>query len=412
MARLYTAIGVQHPAFGDVMAAYNTAANGTIQTAGYAPAPSNGLFIAANSTPASLAYSAVNVNIVDNTFNGIGWPLTGPWPVIGFYSLNQETGAPSLAQVVPIGGANSPDPLSVPSNAMTWWYSQLYSPDGKFLYIQGWENNNPVDSLYTYEIDPQLGTAKNNGAKFRNDMPGGVPFGCAMSSDGKYLYAVSGFQDTGNIKAFSLDATTGLPTAIATYVVGSGDDGTIAPTIHPNGQFLYVTAFYSKDFFSVQNYVACYAINPLDGSRMLQSTTHINGGNHASKIAFDSTGQYMYVSCFGDGFPNNDPPLEQGIAGFSVNPVTGLPTQFMTPTPYVSTIGFGNSTLMEAVEADSQGNLFGLWAFSDPSFAGPPTLGTNWLGSWVAYNVNGGTGALTPVNEVASLAFEGGLLLE
>lgn len=158
----------------------------------------------------------------------------------------------------------------------------------------------------------------------------------AVACTPKPLFGYAVNSTDGTISAFTLDATTGLPTAVGTAVaVGAGP---LSLTIDPAGKFVYVAN-------ANDNTVTTLSINANTGVLTVVGSPTATGMQPYS-IARTPNGKFAYTANFGDNT----------LSAFSVNTGTGALTALAPITaganPYTVTINSAG-TFAYVVNANS-----------------------------------------------------------
>jgi 6-phosphogluconolactonase len=229
--------------------------------------------------------------------------------------------------------------------------SMSVDPSGRFLYV-----TNTRNQIFTYQI-----TA---GALELTNVYGPLPMAdggltlVTVDPLGRIAYALvnpcAPNSCPGAVLAFTLDSTSGVPTAIAMPAIPSGDVST-SMVINPHGTLAYVANSDSSDisgyaidpfsgrllplngspFAEVQspnslavdpfgkflyttnnsNTVSAYAINARSGALQAVSGGLYVPGGYALAVMVDPTGRFLYVL---NGNGNSD-----YISAYTINPITG-----------------------------------------------------------------------------------------
>src|SRR5262249_34504560 len=133
-------------------------------------------------------------------------------------------------------------------------------PPGQFAHLTNFGSSNRS----AYNIEPTTGalTPVPN-SPFSTGPAGAHPFGIAVHPSGKFLYVTN--NGSGNVSAYTIDATTGALTAIdanpGTVAIDNFPAGTgpQSVTIDPSGKFAYVAN-------NASNNISAYTIDPSSGA--------------------------------------------------------------------------------------------------------------------------------------------------
>jgi 6-phosphogluconolactonase len=138
--------------------------------------------------------------------------------------------------------------------------SVAVDPAGKFAYVANWTGYETTGSVSMYTIDATTGALASIGSI----AAGTSPYSVAVDPAGKFAYVANwtGPNSDGSVSMYTIDATTGVLTPIGTIATE------ISPTsiaIHPSGKFAYVTN-------SGSNSVSMYSIDSDTGTLTLIGT--------------------------------------------------------------------------------------------------------------------------------------------
>jgi 6-phosphogluconolactonase (cycloisomerase 2 family) len=196
-----------------------------------------------------------------------------------------------------------------------------------------------------------------------------TPTGLALLPSRKFLYAINSRANTISIFSIANDGTltqTAAPTPAG--------DGPNMAVIDPSGKYLLVTNNYG-------NSVSVYSIDPGSGALSEVANSPFEANANPTQILITPSGQYVYVTNPGIGmvtafsFSNGVLTQVSGVPG-------GLPG-----SPYVS--GAGAS----ALAVDGSGRFLYV---VNPSASNPQPY-QNTVGNISGFNIDPGTGALTPM---------------
>jgi 6-phosphogluconolactonase (cycloisomerase 2 family) len=182
---------------------------------------------------------------------------------------------------------------------------------------------------------------------------------------GKYMYEID---VASAVQEFTIDTTTGKPTATGTPTSGGSGNPDNFGVIDPYGRFLYVL---DSGFGAGTNgSIAGFTISPSDGSLTgISGMTPPSGTpspftinvNRPIGAVIDHSGKYLYVS-------NNNSTGTAGIAAFSIDQTTGALTALSTATfdtgsgPQLMAIDPTNKYLYVADDVDNTIAAFSIGA--------------------------------------------------
>jgi 6-phosphogluconolactonase (cycloisomerase 2 family) len=281
--------------FANSISIFNVNSDGTLTLSGD-PVPSGGSSPDAVVIDPSGQYLLVTNNFGDNEQGNVA-----------AFSIDSGTGA--LTQV------GSP----VPANANPT--EILFTHSGQFVYV-----TNPGIGMVT-------------GFSFANGVLALVPGTPTLSGAGAAALAVDGSDQflyvanpsainsppysatVGNISGFNIDPVSGAlnPILGSPFTVSTvSTAGPIAITVDPTGKFVYaVTPGSSSSIW-------CFTISPTNNGQLVTVTSSPFGGTAGGLFAlFDPSGNYFYIG------------TQTGIAGYTYNPNTGVPTA-ITGSPFAT----------------------------------------------------------------------------
>jgi 6-phosphogluconolactonase (cycloisomerase 2 family) len=159
-----------------------------------------------------------------------------------------------------------------------------------------------------------------------------APSSVATTPNSQYLYVAN--QSSNDISQFSINASTGALTSVATAIAtGSAPVHLVTSA---SGQYLYVLNQTAKT-------VSQFSISSSTGALTLVSLTAATVGNGATKIAQDPAGRFLYVTNTTD----------HTISAYSVNQTTGALTS-VTGSPFSATVSGGQQPLAAKVDPSGQ----------------------------------------------------------
>jgi 6-phosphogluconolactonase (cycloisomerase 2 family) len=256
-----------------------------------------------------MATSPTNTaNCVPSTHPTFAYVLNDTDATISMYTANSCTGA-----------LTAMNPATVPTGVDNGFNAESMSidPTGRFLYVANLGSNaTDAATISMFTINPNTGMLT---ATSPAQVPTGFfPQGIAASTT--FVYTAN--SDDNSVSMFTIDTTSGLLTPSSppeTFVppLFPSRSSVSSPdfvTVHPSGQFLYVT---DQDNGSIST----FSINSLTGTLTPTNPAGATAGPDPWKVAFDPAGKFAYV-----------PDRNIGkILMYSVDSTTGT----MTPNPLV-----------------------------------------------------------------------------
>jgi len=305
------------------------------------------------------------------------------------------------------GGFNSASSGPVPFFANSF----AVATKAGFLYISnsfidgGSENGSQI---FVYSIDRANGSINQiTGSPFFLFPPPISIQGLATTPDGRFLY---GADASGNIFAFSLDSTTGVPTSLPNSPFVSGPNSQLV--VDPSGKFLYASSDDATGSILAFAIDGSGDLNPLPGSPFVIASPTATGYN-TQPYGIVDTGSFVYVALSGTnqvaafsvdadrGGLNLVPgspfaagngaslfaftskflyvvnPLDGTVSAYNINPTSGALTT-VTGSPF----GSGGETL--AIDPSGKylylGTFKGVQGYNIDSDSGALTLGAGTIG--------------------------------
>lgn len=283
------------------------------------------------------------------------------------------------------------------------------APSKKFLYST--VNAGPPFKLVALEVNQATGATSLVAGGTAN-ITDNNPSDLAIHPNSSIAYIPDSAAN--RVGIFTLDATTGVPTAAGFgAIVGGSAPNAVA--IHPNGNFLYVVenpvaiavrvygitntttgalsaplftespsgvslykAAISPDgkwlYVSGDSDVHAYSVDATTGAiTLVESQTLAAGAAEGDSLTVDGSGKYLYVSCV-------DSPGAGTLKTFTINQATGHLEPLETVTP-------ATAVAYSEVVADKTGNHVFLVDVT--------------AGNLYSFNINPSTGVLAPVEEKA-----------
>lgn len=214
---------------------------------------------------------------------------------------------------------------------------------GKFLYVAHSDANTPLSA---YTIDATTG-AMSLLATYDN---GGAANYVTLEPQGRFLYLAD---STGYVVAYAINQTTGTLTFVGSYTAGASPT---AVTIDPSSKYIYALN---------QGSISAYSINANTGALTFISSYATGSG---WSLTTDPTGTFLYAAAVRNS---------KSIQAYSINRSTGALT---------SVGGYGNGVSTDYVLFNPSGNIL-----------------YNVLASNViAYSLNQSTGALSAIGTYAT----------
>lgn len=264
---------------------------------------------------------------------------------VSAYSINGSTGA-----LIPLAGS----PFAGGKGA----FSVAVDPSDRFLFVADQRSGD----VLVFSIDSSSGKPTLNrtirGRLFPNSIAlanGATP----ITYTPKFAYAAN--NGSNNVSAYAIDDDTGVLAAIT----GSPFNAGMAPrcvTTDPSGKFAYVAS----------NDISAYTINAITGFLTPVSSSPFAAGTTPFSMAVDPSGRFAYVANQGS----------MNISAYTIIASTGGLRQ-ITGSPYPT----GAFSAPDWVAVDPTGRF----VYVANSFLnGTP-------GNILAYAIDSGTGALTPI---------------
>ncbi|EPX95205.1 40-residue YVTN family beta-propeller repeat-containing protein [Ralstonia sp. NT80] len=207
---------------------------------------------------------------------------------------------------------------------------------------------------------------------------GQVPLSLTIDPAGKFVYVANAVDST--ITTLSIDPNTGVLTVVGSPTTTGASTTPYSIARTPNGKFTYTANFGS-------NTLSAFSINASTGA--LSAATSIPAGANPYTVTINSAGTFAYVV-------NNNSGGTTGTAmAFAINSSTGLLTQTG------STVNAGNSPEFIAVNpagsvayvANSGDSTIGIYSITAGALAATPTTvstGANSGPNYIAISPSGG----------------------
>jgi 6-phosphogluconolactonase len=287
----------------DTISIFNVASDGTLTLSG---------------TPGLAGGSGPTAAVIDPSGKYLLVTISNPIDVFGFVSVfSIDAGSGALTPV-----AGSPFPANADPTEI------LITPSGKFVYV----TNPGIGAITAFTFSSSDGTLTQLPSSPISSLPGGGggAFGLAVDGSEQFLYVTNPSASNpppnaatiGNISAFSIaPGTASIPGAL-TPILGSpftaaSGIGPTAITVDPGGKFVYATTTGSTSS------IWCFAITPTTGQLVTAAKSPFSLSAGGLFALIDPSGNYFYIGT----------QVGKGIAGYTNNPSTGLPT-VITGSPF------------------------------------------------------------------------------
>jgi 6-phosphogluconolactonase (cycloisomerase 2 family) len=201
------------------------------------------------------------------------------------FAVNSTSGA-----VTPSVGGGLFPPVPAGSNGTS---KGVVDRTGRFFYVISANNTSgPVDAVYAFTINQTTGAlTAMAGSPFTTNInaPTDVQIAHQSAAANDYLYVVNGGNNT--VAGFSIDGTTGVPTALGTPPIGTGS-GPFNSTLDPSETHLYVPN--SGDVTVSVYSIASTGILTQVGTAT-PVTDNTTPASFPFSVAVDPTDTYLYV---------------------------------------------------------------------------------------------------------------------
>jgi len=322
-------------------------------------------------------------------------------------TISNTAGSQGLASALANGTTTIKAVSGALSDSTSLTVSSASQAVSRFAYVPG-----AGGTVSIYTVNPATGDLRPNG--YVNNISGIFSGGLssfirvvAVDPTGRFVYV--GNPASANISAYTLDpATAGLAPVPGSPFQGTNAEGR-GISIHPTGKFLYDSSGGGPSVFSIDQgngaltslgsllaggtatsttlhpsgkflYVPVnannpysivgYTVDPLTGMLTQFAGAPPSAGTNPFDVAVDPAGKFAYAVNFGS---NN-------VSAYTIDPVSGALTQ-VTGSPFAA----GNNPISATVDPLSKF----LYVANSASFGGSPNVS--------AYTINSATGALVPV---------------
>ncbi|HKC44301.1 MAG TPA: beta-propeller fold lactonase family protein [Burkholderiales bacterium] len=306
------------------------------QPLGIAADPSGKFAYVANSSPISNSVSAYTIDARSGALADIPGQVfaagSGPASVavgpsgkfayvanlggdISAYSIDAASGG-----LTPLAGPNVAAGVNARSIAV--------DPSGKFAYVA-----NVGGGVSAYTIDPVGGAlapidADSGTAGIQSFAAGTFPSGVAVHPSGKFAY-VANFSSN-DVSAYAIDPTTGVLTPVPNSPFSTGPSGVhpFGVTVHPSGKFLYVTNNGSGNVSAYTIDATTGALTAIDAIPGTVAIDNFAAGTGPQSVTVDPSGKFAYVA-------NN---ASNNISAYAIDASSGALTA-LTNSPFAAGTG-------------------------------------------------------------------------
>lgn len=289
-------------------------------------------------------------------------PPTLPFGLIQPYSINSSTG-----ELTAVGSGTIVD---TPSSSNGYITPLVIAPNGKFAYVINEGSGQLSVVIYSIGSDGSL-TATGSPVTFSNI--GTLNNSLAIAPSGDFLYVA--FWDMGEVYAYAVNGNSGTLTAVSGSpfelndgtIGGPTTDDPIALAVAPSGNYVYAP--------DTTGSISMYSVASGTGVLTPMDYYYVNQGNDGGPMVFNSGGTQAYMQCTGSGW----------VAAYSVNTTSGAldQTQLLK----------GSAVNGDGIVLDPSGTyLYALWTESTSANGGDGEVST--------YSVNSSNGALTYIGPV------------
>jgi 6-phosphogluconolactonase (cycloisomerase 2 family) len=288
------------------------------------------------------------------------------------YTIDQNTGA--LTQV-------SGSPFKTTSIDSAELRQPVVDPSGSFLYVAVLDScgDGCAGAISAFKINTDGSLTEIAGSPFKTDY-GAI--GIAVHPSGHFVYSINSSnccKTTDTVSVFQVNATSGALTEVAGSpfaLPGAVTSGFFAEfgAVHPNGQFLYVTALTNNN--TTNGSVYGFSIDTTSGALTSLSGSPFAAGLNPLGIDVDSIDNFLFVVNAGPIGGSRPPGVDGNIMVYKIDASTGN----LTPVQG-SPFGATTETLFLLAVDESCRYVY----VTDPS------------GLLFGFSINSATGALTPV---------------
>lgn len=262
--------------------AYVANINGTLN--GFTVTPSTGVFM-----PLTVP-AATSQQVILHPSGHFLYSIDGGSSLVSVYDVNSTTGALTLDNTIPAQPVGS---NSTPAKG-------VIDRTGSFFFAVSNGNTAPIpsDALYAYKINQATGALTAvAGSPFSTNLntPVDVLIAHQSGAANDYLYVINeGLNpgaDANTVAEFSIDPTSGVPTALATPTIATGNTP-LYSAVDPSGTHLYVPN-------DGDNTVSVFTIAANGTLSQPNAATAITDGTTPAQavysVAVDPSDKYLYV---------------------------------------------------------------------------------------------------------------------
>ncbi len=237
----------------------------------------------------------------------------------------------------------------------------LHFSYASFLYLGSQESPGKV---YGYAQHPTSGALLSIIGSPFSIAANNSTYGVVISPDNKFLYAAN--VSSGTVSIFSINPTNGKLTAVGVPVT-SGGGSPNGLFFHPTGKYLYVTN-------QTGNSVSGFSVDSAGGLTALAGSPFATtGATTINGLVVSANGKFLYAAAMGG---------TGGVAGFSINELTGILT-VIPGSPFMNTLGGVTTNTGDGISIHPNGN----WLYMG-------LVGIRKIGAW---SINQTTGVLTAI---------------
>ncbi len=195
-----------------------------------------------------------------------------------------------------------------------------YTP--KFAYVANQGSDTVPSTVSAYTIAKSGHLSAVSGSPFADGGSEVFAFASAVTVDPSGRFAYVANENTNNVAAYTIDATTGALTEIGSPVASETSPFSVA--VDPSGRFVYVA---NNGSFNISGFVinsSTGALTAISGSPFSTGTTSAG----PVSVAVDPTGQFVYVA--------NSSLFNGSVSALAINPATGGLTS-VSGSPFADT---------------------------------------------------------------------------
>ena len=224
---------------------------------------------------------------------------------VSAYAINATTGALTALAGSPFAAGANPGSVTV-------------DPSGKFLYVP----NSGSNTTTIFSLDAVTGvpgaarTVAGRNGNLEMAMTRGTT---AVAYTPKFAYVAN--QNSNNVSAYSINATTGVLTSVGAAVAA----GTLpfSVSVDPSGKFAYVANRNSANVSAYSINATTGALTPIDADPVTAGVQNFPAGIISGSVTVDPSGKFAYVANFGDC----------NVSAYTIDATTGVLTA-MAGSPF------------------------------------------------------------------------------